>query len=293
MATTRPLTFHKYHGAGNDFIMVDNRDGHFDQYSSNSKFTQWMCDRRFGVGADGIVELRKHPEYDFEMVYTREEGIKGPYLCGNGSRCIVAFAHSLQVDRDGDVYNFLATDGPHKGWVDESTGKVCVTIKSIDEIKKYDDKNYFIDVGNERHVTFVKNLWEYDVMSIGRRISHDPQYEASGGMNVMFVQVETNSHLSARSFESKIDYEPLACGTGAVASALVYESRKPWETSGTQGVQRTEVTYTGGEVTVSFQRTGPTSFRKVILIGPAIRVFEGRVTYEAYLAHPESKYSLE
>ena len=228
--------------------------------------------------------------YDFEMVYTREEGIKGPYLCGNGSRCIVAFAHYLKVPCKAEKYSFWARDGPHIGWVDDITGQVHVKFRDMDKVTRYDDDNFYIHVGNERHVAFVKNLWEIDVIEKGRLLGYQDRYMDEGkGCNVMFVQVEPDGNLSARSFEAKIDYEPLACGTGAVASVLVDGFRKGWQ--GLKKEVKVGVTYKGGKVEIMFDHVEPTRFENVYLIGPAIKTYEGSIRYEDFLALPDYKYN--
>ena len=159
----------------------------------------------------------------------------------------------------------------------------------MDNMERFDDDNFYIHVGNERHVTFVDNLWEIDIMKEGRRHGYDQRYmDERGGCSVMFVQEESDGNVSARSFEIQIDKEIFGCGTGAVATALMHDFRKPWE-KGVKG-KRTEVRFKGGTVEVMFDRVEAKRYENVYLIGPAKKSYEGYINMEDYHMQPEYSF---
>ena len=251
--------FHKYHGAGNDFILIDNRKLTFD--ADNISLVKRLCDRRFGIGADGMMLLQEHPDYDFEMRYFNSDGREGS-MCGNGGRCIVAFARQLQLG--GDTTRFMAVDGLHDA---EVTGDGVISLKMSDvtEIETI-GSDFYLNTGSPHYVRFMEDLNLLDVYAEGRKIRYNERFSRLG-TNVNFVKLE-NDHLTVYTYERGVEDETLACGTGITASALCAALLKGTR----QGVF--QVTAKGGELSVSFERKEE-GFSGIWLKGPAQFVFEG------------------
>ena len=240
------MKFYKYQGAGNDFLIADNRDGHIIEKEGLLTATQedgmlWsraiadLCDRRYGVGADGLMLLDPGVgENDFQMTYFNSDG-SGGMMCGNGGRCMVAFAKDCGVE--GSVmpdgvrkYVFTAADGPHEAYVmnEDGCGKtVRLKMKDVDEYQKYEilkgvnvpSEGYFLDTGTRHYVRFVENLMEYDIVAEGREIRYNAPELQPVGANVNFLEPK-NGVLHVRTYEKGVEDETFACGTGIVASAL-------------------------------------------------------------------------
>lgn len=220
------MKFYKYQGAGNDFLIADNRDGALsltpDQIAS-------ICDRRYGVGADGLMLLEKSSENDFHMTYFNSDG-SGGMMCGNGGRCMVAFAADRGVIpvHDG-FYHFDAADGFHAAQILSSTEKsksVRLKMKDVSEIESYQDlglvipsEGYFLDTGTRHYVRFVDDLDSFDVVSEGRIIRYSEKLQPLGA-NVNYVQPIQGGILKVRTYEKGVEDETFACGTGIVASCL-------------------------------------------------------------------------
>ncbi len=206
----------KYQGAGNDFLLVDNRDGGFDP---DATAITSLCDRHYGIGADGIMLLETDPNYDFKMVYYNSDGTGG-MMCGNGGRCIVAFASDLGIrPKNGNTYEFIADDGPHSAELLNSDATVIrLKMKDVEEVKNIDVKSYFLDTGTRHFVRFVSGLQNYDVFHEGREIRNLPQF-APIGTNVNFVEA-MDGVLNVRTYEKGVENETFACGTGITASAI-------------------------------------------------------------------------
>jgi len=254
------LSFHKYQGTGNDFIMIDDRARRFD--SSRTDLISGWCDRKFGIGADGLILIRDHDEYDFEMVYFNPDGSQS--LCGNGSRCAVRFAASLGII--GDSCTFLAVDGTHEGYVEGEM--IRIKIHDADAPKSIDG-DFFIDTGSPHHIRLVDQLDAMNIVAEGRKIRYRPDYQPHG-TNVNFVQPQNGSVL-VRTYERGVEDETLSCGTGVTASALVMAL---------QGFESPiRIKALGGLLQVSFTRTPDGGFREVYLTGPAEKVFEGVIRY--------------
>ena len=240
------MKFYKYQGAGNDFLIADNRDGHITEKEGvltavHEDGTLWsrpiseLCDRRYGVGADGLMLLDPGKgDDDFQMTYFNSDG-SGGMMCGNGGRCMVAFAKDCGVE--GSVmpdgvrkYVFTAADGPHEAYVmnEDGCGKtVRLKMKDVDEYQKYEalegvnvpSEGYFLDTGTRHYVRFVENLMEYDIVAEGREIRYNAPELQPVGANVNFVEPK-NCVLHVRTYEKGVEDETFACGTGIVASAL-------------------------------------------------------------------------
>ncbi|MFH1297790.1 MAG: diaminopimelate epimerase [Bacteroidota bacterium] len=233
------LSFYKYHGTGNDFILVDNREG---TIALSKKQIERLCDRHFGVGADGLMLLTSEKGYDFGMVYFNADGNEST-LCGNGGRCITAFAHMLGII--GQSARFLASDGEHTAKILKDEGNVkWVRLKMADvttpplappqqgrgvsdiETDKSSfvlrPSSFLINTGSPHLVIFVENVSEIDAVSEGRKLRDDPQF-APDGTNVDFVEI-MESNLFVRTYERGVENETLSCGTGVTAAAMAYAS---------------------------------------------------------------------
>jgi diaminopimelate epimerase len=255
------VQFKKYHGTGNDFIMIDARKSKFSSLTPE-KIT-FLCDRRFGIGADGLVLIRPHPDYDFSMIYYNSDGNKGT-MCGNAGRCAVAFARKAGII--GDYARFEATDGFHEGWINKNI--VRLTIQPVDEIKILDD-HYELNTGSPHYVKFVENAEKTDVRNEGPAIRYSHAYREKG-INVNFVSPYKNG-IFVRTYERGVEDETLSCGTGIVASAIcaAIDSKSD---------KNSYTIYTrGGILQVSFTRTGKNRYENIILEGPVGFVFEGKI----------------
>ncbi len=215
------MKFYKYQGAGNDFLIADNRDGSI-RLSVNQIAS--LCDRRYGVGADGLMLLERSDVYDFKMVYYNSDG-SGGMMCGNGGRCIVAFAADMGVDH----FDFEAADGFHTAEIPESAGAVKTVrlkMKDVSEIKKYESlegvdvpsDGYFLDTGTRHYVRRVGGVDEYDVVGEGRAVRYAGELGPVGA-NVNFIEAG-DGLLKVRTYEKGVEDETFACGTGIVASCV-------------------------------------------------------------------------
>jgi len=255
------LTFYKYQGTGNDFVMIDNRQHFFDK--KNTKRIAHLCDRRFGIGADGLILLENHDTCDFKMVYYNADGNESS-MCGNGGRCITAFAQSLGVI-DNEA-RFDAIDGFHKATI--NNGLVSLQMQDVNVIEAY-DSHVFLDTGSPHHVQMEDNLKTIDIKSVGRQIRCGAPYNEAGS-NVNFVSKNTDDNFSVRTYERGVEDETYSCGTGVTAVALamhyIGETEKNLITLQTEG----------GELKVSFEKNGK-GYNNIWLIGPATQVFKGQI----------------
>ena len=257
------IKFFKYQGAGNDFILIDDRANLFN--SKDNKFISKLCDRRFGVGADGLMLLQGHSEQDFEMKYFNADGYPGS-MCGNGGRCIVAFAKHLGII-DTET-NFLAVDGLHYAKITENGNWVDLQMINVQEIFK-DGDAFVLNTGSPHYVKKVTDLDVLDVFTEGKTIRNNATY-ISEGINVNFVE-DKQDHLSVRTFERGVEDETFACGTGVTAVAL---SMAKWK--GQTGHLITPIKVLGGDLRIEFDYDGQ-AFTNVFLCGPAALVFEGSI----------------
>ena len=265
------INFSKYHGTGNDFVMIDNRDLFFKK--NQTKLYQKLCERRFGVGSDGLILLQNHEVYDFEMIYFNADGSESS-MCGNGGRCIVAFAHHLGIIKVGEVSQFMAIDGLHAAVIGESEeGEKSVALKMIDvaSLHCYDgSKNDFIlDTGSPHYVKFVDDLGQVDIFQEGSRIRQQADF-AAAGINVNFVErLPEADTLAVATYERGVENETFSCGTGVVASSLASFVERPEAERGVVHL-RTK----GGELMVTFERKGE-GFTNIWLKGGTKHVFDG------------------
>ena len=258
--------FFKYHGAGNDFVVIDGRGGGF---SPSRELVASMCRRHTGIGADGLMILENDPMgSDFLMRYFNSDGGEST-MCGNGGRCIALFADHLGIG--GKHKTFRGVDGLHAVdilWRDGEAAEVSLGMKDVSGVE-HGEGYWLLDTGSPHYVVFTDDVDGVDVVAEGRRIRYSDRFVASGGVNVNFVEVAGVGHIRVRTYERGVEDETLACGTGATASAIAAALR-------TGGVpDRFRVDVRGGNLKVQFETSGNEYFTNIFLEGPARRVFRG------------------
>ncbi|HWJ29154.1 MAG TPA: diaminopimelate epimerase [Flavisolibacter sp.] len=256
------LHFFKYQGAGNDFVILDNREKEYDQL--NKVQIEFLCDRRFGIGADGLMLLNLREGFDFEMKYYNADGRESS-MCGNGGRCLVKFAHDRGIIKG--EYNFIAIDGPHEAsLIDNET--VALKMKDVNEIQS-DRGTFILNTGSPHYVELTNNVMHLDVYNKGKEIRYSPEFSKEG-INVNFVeQTDEPDKIIVRTYERGVENETLSCGTGVTASALVCYHND-------NGFNRVEVQTKGGLLSVEYDKNGE-NFSNIWLNGPAVKVFEGTI----------------
>lgn len=254
------LEFYKYQGTGNDFVLIDNRTSFFPK--ENREIINTLCNRNFGVGADGLILLENDETTDFKMVYFNADGNEST-MCGNGGRCIVAFAHQLNVIEHKTTFN--AIDGLHHATI--NNGIVSLQMIDVNEVQQ---KNgyVFTDTGSPHHVELVENIESFDVYNKGKQIRNDVY--GTEGSNVNFVEQLNSNSFRIRTYERGVENETLACGTGATAAAIAMHT-----------IDKTEdrdinIEVEGGKLSISFDVEGD-SYRNIFLTGPAQFVFKGQI----------------
>ena len=257
----KELQFYKYQGTGNDFILLDNRNLHFDK--SDTAYVKHLCDRRFGIGADGLILLENHSDLDFRMVYYNSDGNESS-MCGNGGRCIVAFAHNIGVISDHAV--FEAIDGVHQAKI---AGQIIrLQMQDVRHVQEFND-HVFLNTGSPHHVQFESAIDEFDIQTKGSSIRYGEPYNAEG-CNVNFVKKIKDDKFRVRTYERGVEGETLSCGTGVTAVAIAMHFLK--ETTKTS----VELQVQGGKLTVAFDYENGV-YSNVWLIGPATFVFKGTI----------------
>jgi diaminopimelate epimerase len=255
------IHFYKYQGAGNDFILVDNRELKLDH--EQPKLIASLCDRRFGVGGDGMMFLQEKEGFDFEMIYYNSDGNPSS-MCGNGGRCIVAFARDLGIITN--EANFLAVDGPHYARISE--GLVSLGMIDVDAITT-DGPAYVLNTGSPHYVLPAAQLKDLDVFHEGKSIRYNDTYRENG-INVNFVEKDGDRYF-VRTYERGVEDETYACGTGVTAVALAMA-----KSLNRTGDISTPIRALGGDLNIRFHSDGE-RFTKIFLEGPAKFVFEGEV----------------
>lgn len=256
-------TFYKYQGAGNDFILIDNRLQQFDHHQP--ELIARLCDRRFGIGGDGIMFLQVKEAFDFEMVYYNADG-KPSSMCGNGGRCIVAFARFLGLIEKETT--FLAVDGPHYAKISESGDWVSLQMINVDTINR-DGDAFVLNTGSPHYVALAENLEHKNIYQDGFVIRNNPVYQQDG-ININFVEPVKDGYF-VRTFERGVEDETYACGTGVTAVALAMAKHK-----NQTGTVFTPIKVLGGDLSVKFNYNG-TTFSDIFLEGPAVQVFSGEI----------------
>ncbi|RXP63508.1 diaminopimelate epimerase [Lutibacter sp. HS1-25] len=256
------LHFYKYQGTGNDFIMIDNRSLFFPK--NDVKLINKLCDRRFGIGADGLILLEPSENEDFKMIYFNADGNEGS-MCGNGGRCLVAFAKQLNVIANKTTFD--AVDGLHFATVEDG----IVSLKMID-VNKIDIENShsFLNTGSPHDIRFCENVNNVNVKETGAKIRYGAPYFETG-TNVNFAEQIGDNHFKVRTYERGVEDETLACGTGVTAVAIAaHKTKKTNDTT-------IKLNVLGGDLEVSFEANGE-NYTNVFLKGPATFVFEGDIT---------------
>jgi len=258
------IKFFKYHGAGNDFLMIDNRDRVF---VPNRNLIDFLCSRHFGVGADGLITLQNSQQHDFKMHYYNADGNEST-LCGNGGRCISSFARMLGIIEKTTV--FEAIDGIHEAIIlNHKKEEDLVKLKMLDVCQIETSFDYFIlNTGSPHYVKFVDNPALIDVFQEGKKIRNDKAF-LPDGINVNFIRIIQNE-VEIRTYERGVENETLACGTGAVAAAIAVNLRHP------EIVSPISVLARGGKLKVHFENQNGV-FRNIWLEGPARFVFSGEI----------------
>ena len=255
------VAFYKYQGTGNDFIIIDNRTNEINLTPLQVKK---MCDRRFGIGADGLMLLGAEAGYDFTMTYYNADGNEST-MCGNGGRCLVKFAYHQGMRRN--TYNFLAIDGKHEAIIDDN-GWVNLKMQDVHGIKRiYTDS--VLNTGSPHYIKPVTDLRRVDVCKEGKSIRNSNGYKEKG-INVNFVEEGNDDNLFVRTYERGVENETLSCGTGVTAAALVYAHNE-------MGFNRIDITTLGGKLAVEFDKMGEDNFENIWLCGPAEFVFKGTI----------------
>ncbi|PSL03340.1 diaminopimelate epimerase [Cecembia rubra] len=256
------IAFYKYQGTGNDFVMIDDRAENFPVH--NLGLVQNLCDRRFGIGADGLILIRNKSGFDFEMIYFNADGSQS--MCGNGARCAVAFSRFLGII-ENETY-FLAIDGPHDAkvagdWIELGMSPVTSLANA--------GKDYFVNTGSPHHVRFVEDVTSYPVVKEGAEIRYSETY-APKGTNVNFVTPIASDEIYVRTYERGVEAETLSCGTGVTACALVFGYQNE--------LHEVKIKTPGGNLKVRFSESADGSFQNIVLVGPAEQVFKGIIHAE-------------
>jgi diaminopimelate epimerase len=262
--------FSKYQGTGNDFILIDDRAGLFDV--TRHEAIARLCHRHFGIGADGLILLQQALGYDFRMVYFNADGHQGS-MCGNGGRCVVAFASELGLVASDA--RFIAYDGPHEASIG-AEGWVSLGMTDVSEVKQLENADeWFLDTGSPHHVIFCDDLDNVDVYSKGKTIRYGVPY-GQAGTNVNFVEPQTDGSLKVRTYERGVEDETLSCGTGVTAACIASFIRSNGLQYPKGIVVETPVKVSGGELSVKFTPVDG-RFTNIWLQGAALKVFEGYV----------------
>ena len=254
------VEFYKYHGTGNDFVLIDNRSLFFDK--NNTELISKICSRHFGVGADGLILLENDNLYDFKMIYFNSDG-KQTSMCGNGGRCIISFAKKLNII--DDKANFMAIDGIHEGIINNNLIKI--KMNTVSEIQNI-NTGFLLDTGSPHFVKFCDSIDNINVFEFGRELRNNKEI-SEDGVNINFTEVIDNSSIKVRTYERGVENETLSCGTGVIASALSAYKK------GLVDTNRIKINTLGGELFVSFEFNN--IYKNIWLEGPVIEVYKGQI----------------
>jgi diaminopimelate epimerase len=253
------LSFSKYQGTGNDFVMLDNSDGKFNDLSISA--IQFLCNRKTGIGADGLIKISSHDTMDFEVEYFNADGSQS--FCGNGARCSVAYAKTLGLLKNETT--FLAIDGKHKASID-SNGIVKLEMLPVKEVASAGDQDHFADTGSPHYMRVVTEANKPEIVKFGREIRYSDEYKEQG-VNVNTVLIADTGVIEVETYERGVEDETLSCGTGVTACALLYMEQAAY--SG-----EVQVKTKGGVLSVQAELT-KNGFENIWLSGPAKKVFDG------------------
>lgn len=251
------LEFQKYQGTGNDFVIVDNRSLRFNPGTREVKF---LCNRKFGIGSDGLILIENSAEADFKMVFFNPDGSMS--FCGNGSRCAVSFAK--QIGMVGNLCSFIAIDGKHEAVIEHDLIRIHMRDVQTMEHLGSDD---VINTGSPHYIRYVEDVEQADLIEVARNIRYNEIYTREG-INVNLVEGKGKGKLLMRTYERGVEDETLSCGTGVTAAAISYSGRS-------ESSEVVEVLTRGGALQVSFKKQKDGIFTDIWLSGPAIKVFEG------------------
>lgn len=258
------LQFDKYQGTGNDFIMLDNTNGQHDNLSIAQ--VQKLCQRKFGIGADGLILLQKHPELDFEMIYFNADGTQS--FCGNGARCAVAYAGKLGLLTSPKTC-FLAIDGIHEAWLCEQ--EVRLKMSDVGPIESLQDA-YVVHTGSPHYILLDDNHTHEHVLEIGRSIRYNDLFRLEGiNVNLMAFQ---EKGIQVATYERGVEDETLSCGTGVTAASLVYALLQQIQEG------KVQVQTKGGSLMVEWLMRPDQSFTAVYLTGPTEHVYNGKYEFK-------------
>jgi diaminopimelate epimerase len=254
------LHFYKYQGTGNDFVILDNRKGLYSNLTTEQ--IHGLCDRRYGIGADGLMLLNKKDGYDFEMKYFNADGRESS-MCGNGGRCLVKFAYHIGIHKN--TYNFHAVDGDHEAEIDLD-GTVSLKMRDVDEVRTVNG-DFILNTGSPHYIKMVNGLDKVDVFKNGRSIRNSELFKKDG-INVNFVEQLTDDEIAVRTYERGVEDETFSCGTGVTAAALACYHNET-------GFNDVVVNTKGGKLNVEYDRVDGDQYINIWLSGPAEKVFEG------------------
>lgn len=257
------MPFFKYQGTGNDFILVDNRTNAYSGISQEE--IERICNRRFSIGADGLMMLNHKDGYDFEMVYFNADGKPGS-MCGNGGRCIVRFAYDLGIHKSS--YHFLASDGEHEAEIESGSNIINLKMKDVPGYQEHDG-DYIVDTGSPHYIKFVSDVMDYDVVKHGTEIRYSEAF-AKEGINVNFVEEKEDDEIIVRTYERGVEDETFSCGTGVTACALVCHHNE-------MGYNDVTVITKGGKLVVKYDRDYHNAYTNIWLCGPAEKAFDGKI----------------
>lgn len=252
------MEFYKYQGTGNDFVMIDNRLGTWDDLSIEQ--IQKLCDRRFGIGADGLIKINTAEGVDFEVDYYNSDGSKS--FCGNGARCSVSFAHFLNIFKNKTT--FLGIDGLHEAEI--NNGIVKLKMGDVSAISK-DGDHYVLNTGSPHFIQYVDDVAGYDVYTNGNKIRNSDTYKKEG-INVNFVSQLADDELFVRTYERGVEDETYSCGTGVTAAALTFMQNN--------NQTFVKIKVKGGSLNV-YAKSNGSGFSDIWLEGPAVQVFSGTI----------------
>ena len=259
------IKFYKYQGTGNDFVLVDNRESNIP--TLDVKTVKNICDRNFGIGADGFIQLNTKEGYDFEMVYYNADGSEST-MCGNGGRCMVQFAHDLGMLKS--EYKFWAIDGEHIANMTtayNSNDKIVrLKMQDVHAVDKHTDYAV-LNTGSPHYVKIQTDIRHLNVAEEGAAIRYSKAFEDSG-VNVNFVESTGPYSIFVRTYERGVEAETLSCGTGVTAAALLCAHND-------RGFNEVQVQTNGGKLSVEFDKIDDDNFEEIYLCGPAKFVFSG------------------
>ena len=263
------IKFEKYQATGNDFIMIEPNLLEAELVLDKN-IVKRLCDRRFGIGADGLILIENDLEEIWRMTYYNSDGNEST-MCGNGGRCFVKYLYDHAYIEPDKSINFIAVDGYHKGIYDESADQVQIQMIDVAGIEAIDENTFVLNTGSPHYVSFVENLDKVDIYSFGKNVRYSERYKRDG-INVNAVSIDGKGKLRILTYERGVEDETYSCGTGAVAAAIAYAQKEKW--SG-----QVQLLAKGGSLKVWFDKGGEGTFCNVKLKGKAEFVYQGTIDF--------------